>query len=85
MRHRLHNVIHARWATTWRMIDGSAEVTCIFIVRGFRDKVQDSDTYAGATCNPGQRPVNAVAVENPDFVLCSFDASQAFVEGMRFE
>ena len=33
----------------------------------------------------GQRCVNDVAAGNPEFILCSFDVSQAFAKGMTFE
>ena len=43
------------------------------------------DTYAGTTCRSGQRLVDAVAAENADFVLFSFDVSQAFAKALAFE
>ena len=52
---------------------------------GFKDKFQDLDTYAGTTSRSGQRIANAVAAGNKDFILFSFDVSQAFAKGLTFE
>ena len=54
-------------------------------MRGFKDKFQDLDTYAGATGRSGQRFVNVVAAEHENFLLFSFDVSQAFAKGLTFE
>ena len=67
------------------MIEGSVGVKCRLTVRGFKDKFQDFDTYAGTTSSSGQRSVNAVVAENPGFVLSSFDVSQAFAKGLTFK
>ena len=75
-----HNIIDARWVITWKMIEGNVGVNCRFIVRGFKDKFQDFDTYAGTISRSGQRLVNAVAAEIEDFILFSFDVSQAFAK-----
>ena len=58
---------------------------CRLTVRGFNDKFQDLDTYAGTTSRSGQRIVNAVGAENDKFILFSFDVSQAFAKGWTFE
>ena len=60
-------------------------VKCRLIVPGLKDKFQDLDTYAGTTSSSCQRLVNAVAAENADFILFSFDVSQAFAKGLTFE
>ena len=75
----------ARWVITWKMIEGNVGIKCRLTVRGFKDKFQDRDTYAGTTSRSGQRLVNVVAVENTGFILFSFDVSQAFAKGMTFE
>lgn len=54
-------------------------------MRGFNDKFNDLDIYAGTIGRSGQGVVKAVAAENPDFILFSFDVSQAFANGMPFE
>ena len=84
-RHRSDNIIDARWLITWKMIEGNVGIKCRLTVRGFKDKFQDLDTYAGTTSRSGQRLVNAVAAENPEFILFSFDVSQAFAKGLTFE
>ena len=67
------------------MIEGNVGIKCRLIVRGFKDRFQVFDIYAGATSRSGQRLVNAVAVGSPGFILSSFDVSQAFAKGMTFE
>ena len=75
-----NNIIDARWATTWKMIEGNVRVNCSFAVRGFTDTFQDLDVYAGATSWSGQRFANAVAAGNPDFIILSLDVSQVFAQ-----
>ena len=84
-RHKSDNIIDARWVITWNVIEGNVGIKCRLIVRGFKDKFQDLDIYAGSIPRSGQRLVNAVAAENPEFILFSFDVSQAFAKGMTFE
>ena len=67
------------------MIEGNVGVKCRLTVRGFKDKFQHLDTYAGTTSCSGQRIVNADAAENEGFILFSFDVSQAFAKGLTFE
>ena len=57
----------------------------VLTARGFKDKMQELETYAGTTSRCGQRLVNLVAAEHEDFVLFSFDVSQAFAKGMTFK
>lgn len=83
-RHNSRNIIDARWAITWKMIEGNVGAKGRFMVRGFKDQVQDLDTYAGTTGRSGQRLANAVTIGNLEFILFSFDVSQAFVKGMTF-
>ena len=74
-------IIDVRWVILWKMIKGNVGVTCRLAVRGFKDKYQDFDIYAGATSHSGQSLVNAVAIENPEFILLRLDVSQAFAKG----
>ena len=67
-RNTSYSIICARWVTICKLIEGNVVVKCRLVVRGFKDKLQDLDTYAGATSRPGKRLANAVAVENPEFV-----------------
>lgn len=66
-----------RWprSRSHKMIDGNLGANCMLTVRGFKDEFQDLDAYAGTTGRSGQRLVNAVAAENPDFILFSLDVS----------
>ena len=79
------NIIDARWVTTWKMVDGILSIKCRLTARGFKDKMQELETYAGTTSRSGQRLVNLVAAQEEDFVLFSFDVSQAFAKGMTFK
>ena len=67
------------------MIEGNAVVKYRLTVRGFKDEFQDLDTYAGTTRQSGQRLLDAVAAENEDFIMFSFDVSQAFAKGLTFD
>lgn len=67
------------------MIEVSIGVKCKLTIRGFKGKSQDLDTYARTTSGSGQRIANAVAAENGNFILFSFDVSQAFAKGLAFE
>ena len=67
------------------MIEGNVGVTCKLTIRGFKDKFQDLDIYVGTASRSCQRPVNAVAVENDNFILFSFDVRLAFANGLTFE
>ena len=81
-RAKSHNIIDARWVITWRAIEGNVGAKCRLTVRGFTGQFQDLDTYVGTTRRSGQRIANAVAAENEDFILFSFDVSQAFAKGL---
>ena len=54
-------------------------------MRGFNDKFQELETYAGTASRAGQRTVNTIASEHEGIVLFSFDVSQAFAKGMALE
>ena len=84
-RAKSHNVIDARCVIIWKMIEGNVGVKCRLSVRGFKDKFQDFDSYAGAISRSGQRFANAVAAEHEDFMFFSLDVSQAFAKGFTFE
>ena len=81
-RHRVHNAIDARWVATWKMTKTNVGVKRRFAVRGFKDKFQDLDVYAGTICMSGQRCAKAVAAEHPDIILFSFDVSQFSANGL---
>lgn len=67
------------------MIEGNVGVNRRFTVRGFKDKFQDFDIYAGSISRSGHWLVNAVVADNEVFILFSFDVSQAFAKGFTFE
>ena len=54
-------------------------------MRGFKDRQTDLETFAGTASRVGQRLVNSIGAQYDDFVLFSFDVSQAFAKGMPFE
>ena len=47
--------------------------------------MQDLETYAGTASRAGQRVVNSVAAQHPDWIMFSYDVSKAFAKGMTFE
>ena len=67
------------------MIEGNVGAKCRLTVRGFKVESQDLDTYVGTPSLSGQRVVNVLAAENEDFILFSFDASQASAKGLTFD
>ena len=79
-RHKSHNIIDARLVITGKMIEDNVGAKCRLTVRGFMDRFQDLDTYVGTISRSGQRMVNAVAEGHEDFILSSFDVSQAFAK-----
>ena len=44
---RAKNIIDARRAIAWKMIEGNVGVECRLTVRAFKEKCQGLDTYAG--------------------------------------
>lgn len=84
-RHKTNNTIDARWVITWKLIGGHVGINCRSTVGGFNNKCQDLDAYAGTIGRSGQRLVNVVAVGNAEFILLSFDVSQAFAKGAGFD
>lgn len=79
------NIIDSRWLITWKMVEDQLGIKCRLTTRGFKGRMQDLETYAGTTSRSGQRIVNLIAAEHSDFVLFSFDISQAFAKGMTFK
>ncbi len=79
------NVVDTRWVITWKMIDKVLQIKCRLTMRGFKDRQSDIETFAGTTSRAGQRVVNTVVAQEDDFVLFSFDVSQAFAKGLTFE
>lgn len=76
------NIIDARWVATWKLVEGILDIKCRLTVRGFKDRMQELETYASTTSRSGQRIVNLIAAQHDYFVLFSFDVSQAFAKGM---
>ena len=54
-------------------------------MRGFKDREITVETFAGTASRTGQRVVNSMIAQNPDFIFFSHDVSQAFAKGMTFE
>ena len=76
---RCRNIIDARPVATWKMVDGVLSIKCRLAARGFNDKMQQLEKYAGTTLRSGQRLVNVVVA------LFSLDVPQAFAKGMTFK
>ena len=84
-RSKSFNRVDVRWVITWKMIDGIRQIKCRLTMRGFKDRQQSMDTYAGTTSRSGQRLVNGVVAQEPDWELFSIDVTQAFAKGLTFE
>ena len=54
-------------------------------MRGFKDRDQSYETFAGTASRAGQRIVNTMVAQDDDMELFSFDVSQAFAKGLTFE
>mgnify|MGYP003328451570 CR=1 FL=1 len=54
-------------------------------MRGFKDRCQTLETFAGTASRCGQRIINSVIAQHPEWELFSLDVSQAFAKGMTFE
>jgi len=84
-RSKSKNRVDTRWVINWKWVDGVLVIKCRLTMRGFRDRCSTLETFAGTATRSGQRVVNTITAQNPDFVLFSFDVSQAFAKGLTFE
>ena len=58
------NVIDARWALKWKLVNERRVIQARLVVRGFEDlQAAQLSTYAGTTTRWGQRLVNSVAAQ----------------------
>ena len=48
-RDKCHNIIDSRCVTTWKIVDGLIGIKCRLTARGFKDKMQELETYAGTS------------------------------------
>ena len=80
-----HNRVDTRWVLTWKYVDGKLIIKARLTMRGFKDRSEDLETFAGTATRSGQRVVNSITAQHEDFVLFSFDVSQAFAKGLTFE
>ena len=53
-------------------------------VRGFKDRVEQLETYAGTASRSDQRLVDSICALNPEWQCFSLDVSKAFAKGMTF-
>jgi len=79
------NRLDTRWVETWKQVDGKWIIKSRLTMRGFKDREQSLETFAGTASRAGQRIVNSEAAQHLDMVLFSFDVSQAFAKGLTFE
>ena len=54
-------------------------------MRGFKDRQEDLESFAGTATRSGQRVVDTVTAQHEGMILFSLDVSQAFANGMTFE
>ena len=80
-----NNIIDERYIYTWKIIDGKLQIKGRLTLRGFKDVEQQIETFAGTASRAGQRLINFVVAQNPEWVFFSYDVSQAFAKGLTFE
>ena len=54
-------------------------------MRGFKDRCEWMETFAGTASRWAQRVVNSCTVQEDGFILFSLDVGSAFAKGMTFE
>jgi len=74
------NRLDTRWVETWKQVEGQWIIKSRLTMRGFKDREQSLETFAGTASRAGQRIVNSEAAQHRDMVLFSFDVSQAFAK-----
>ncbi len=78
------NRLDTRWVIKWKWVAGKRIIKVRLAMRGFRDRGETYETFAGTASRWAQRIVNSIAVQQDGFVLFSFDVSSAFAKGMTF-
>ena len=79
------NILDTRWVITWKIVEGVRVIKCRITLRGFKDREQSYETFAGTASRAGQRVINSLAAQEEDMELFSLDVSQAFAKGLSFE
>jgi hypothetical protein len=85
-RSKAKNPVDTRWVHTWKL--GEDQVRFIksrITMRGFKDRCEWMETFAGTASRWAQRVVNSCTVQEDDFVLFSLDVGSDFAKGMTFE
>ena len=85
-RSKAKNPVDTRWVHTWKL--GEDQVRFIksrITMRGFKDRCEWMETFAGTASRWAQRVVNSCTVQEDGFVLFSLDVGSAFAKGMTFE
>jgi len=85
-RRRARNRVDTRWVHTWKLGEDLIRfIKSRITMRGFKDRCEWMETFAGTASRWAQRVVNSCTVQEEDFVLFSFDVGSAFAKGMTFE
>lgn len=67
LRNKSVNRVDTRCIITWRWVDGVPIIKFQLTMRGFKGKAEDLQFFAGTATRNGQRVVNAVAAQRPDW------------------
>ena len=85
-RRSARNPVDTRWVHTWKLGEDLIRfIKSRITMRGFKDRCEWMETFAGTASRWAQRVVNSCTVQEEDFVLFSFDVGSAFAKGMTFE
>ena len=86
LRKHSRNPVDTRWVHTWKLGEDMLRfIKSRITMRGFKDRCEWMETFAGTATRWAQRVVNSVTVQEEDFELFSMDVGSAFAKGMTFE
>ena len=86
LRSQAKNIVDTRWVLTWKLgEDALRKIKARFTMRGFKDRQEWMETFAGTASRWSQRLINSVCCTHANFELYSIDVSVAFAKGMTFE
>ena len=72
-RRQARNIVDARWVITLKNKPEGRQVKCRITMRGFKDRAESLETFAGTASRAGQRIVNTVIAQHADWTLFSID------------
>ena len=67
------NTIEVKWVIKWKLVDGKRIIKVRMTVRGFKDRAEGLETYAGTASRCDQRVTDSVATLDDEFEEFSLD------------